>query len=98
MAPSLLLEVHNHLAAVIDPCNKPHLDNFPLHIFTVCNSTIYFYIILPSKTHHIERIPTSSTYTGISYCKDKKPSHISVLTLWQHTFTCFCMYEHSGLL
>jgi len=79
MTQSLLLEVHSHLAAVIEPHNKPHLDSFPLHIFTVCNSTIYFHITLPPKTHHTERNPTSSTCTGISYCKDKKPSNISVV-------------------
>jgi len=80
MAESLLLEVHSHLAAVIELGNKPHLDSFPLHIFTVCNSTIYFHGTLPPKhvmqkefpqvqpklAYHTARIINPVTYQGVS--------------------------------
>ena len=103
MAESLLLEVHSHLAAVVEPGNKPHLDSFPLHIFTVRNSTIYYPSTLPPKTRHTERIPTSLIYTGISYCTDKKPTNISRwlygstlshATVCMNTLFCYDMTPH----
>jgi hypothetical protein len=87
-AQSLVLEVHSHLAAFIEPGNTLYLDSFPLYIFTVCNSIIYLHITLPPKKYHTERIPTGSTYTDISYCKENTPSHIS----------CNCMEAHFHML
>lgn len=90
MVLSLLSEVHSHLAVVTEPDNQPHPDSLPVHICTVSISKVYSDINLHPKTHRVERIPTSSTNTGTPYCKNKKPSQVSVLTLWQHALGCLC--------
>jgi len=62
MAQSLLLEVHSHLAAVIEPGNKPHLDSFPL---PVC--TLQFIFTLPFHQKHITQKELPQVQPTLAY-------------------------------
>jgi hypothetical protein len=101
MAQSLLLEVHSHLAAVIEPGNKPHPDSFPLHIFTAWNSTIYFHSTLPpshrKNSHKFNlywHIKLQGQETPVTYQLWLYGSTLSHATVCMNALFCCDMTPH----
>jgi hypothetical protein len=96
-AQNLLLEVHSNLAAFIEPGNTPHLDSF--HFIFSLYVTLQFICILPFHQKNITQKEFPQVQPTQAYHTARKiHCHISVVTVWKHAFTCFCMYKHSVLL